>query len=181
MHYNIRAGDSFEAEFSSVHYSPGQGDTAVLHITRAKESIAVPGDPAADGWTFQISAEQTSMFTPGVATVSIRVTRQDGKVFTVRSDVAVIKADPATIESSAEFAERMVNAIERALEGGLSADERVAFSSISVGGRSLTLLSRAELIEERAYWIRALKKRLGRYRDVKSRPVNTNSILGARP
>lgn len=175
----LRVGDTFVKEWRySARFMEEPDDSAILYIARGDASIAIEGEKTGDAWRFFVSSQQTSFLEPGVASLSIRITKADGRVFTVLRDTVRIKPSADSSESSAAFAEKMVKAIERVLEGGLSADERVAFSSMAVGGRSLTLLSRQELIDERAYWSRVLNKKLGKFRPIRSRGVDIGSILG---
>jgi hypothetical protein len=175
---DIIAGDTYKVEFKTDNFqSP---DATCTFLLQGPTALQIQGTADGEGgWNFVVSSMQTSLLTAGTYTYAFRVT-QDGESYTKKHGPVTVKANPADTTPKVMFAEKMVAAIERVLEGQLSAKEVVAISSMSVGGRSLTLLDRDELIEERARWIRILNKyRRGGY-GIKSRPVTTHSILGER-
>lgn len=175
---DIIAGDTYKTEFKTDDFqSP---DATCVFLLQGPNALQVQGTPDGEGgWEFSVSSMQTSLLSAGTYTFAFRVS-QDGESYTKKHGPITVKPNPADTTPRVMFAEKMVAAIERVLEGQLSPKEAVAISSMSVGGRSLTLLDRDELIEERARWIRILNKyRRGGY-GVKSRPVSTHSILGER-
>jgi len=174
----IIAGDTYKLSFKNDEFaSPAATCTFLL---QGPNALQVQGTADGEGgWNFVVSSMQTSLLTPGTYTYAFRIT-QDGESYTKKHGPATVKPNPADTTPRIMFAEKMLYSIERVLEGQLSPKEAVAISSMSVGGRSLTLLDRDELIEERARWIRILNKyRNGGY-GIKSRPVTTHSILGER-
>lgn len=175
---NVISGDTYKATYQDTTYSPSTA-TCRLFIT-GPNSINVAGvDNGEGGWLFTLSATQTALLTSGTYTYAYRVT-VSGEIYTVSSGVIRVLPNPADTTPKVVFAEKMLQAIERVLEGQLSPAEAVAVQSFSVGGRSLTMLSREELMEERGKWIRSLNRMRNGGIGVKGRPVNINSILGSR-
>lgn len=175
---NIISGDTFKTTFKHDEFqSP---DATCTFLLNGPSALQIQGTADGEGgWEFVVSSMQTNLLTAGTYTYAFRVT-QNGESYTKKHGTASVKINPADTTPRILFAEKMVAAIERVLEGQLTPKEAVGISSMSVGGRSLTLLNRDELIEERARWIRILNKyRNGGY-GVKSRPVSTHSILGER-
>jgi len=131
------------------------------------------------GWDFTFTSNQTAILEKGEYSYAIRVYKS-GETFTKEIGSLRVLPDPASTVTERQFAERMIEAIEKCLEGQLSTEEAVAVNSFSVGGRSLTFLSREELLNERATWIRKLNKLRGSGSGIKTIPININSILGMR-
>jgi hypothetical protein len=175
---DIISGDTYKTSLTLVGYSPD--DYTAKLLLRGPAALQVDGISNGEGWDFTISATQTTILSPGTYSYAIRVFRSN-EAYTRAQGTLMVRANPADTTPKVVFAEKMIAAIERVLEGQLSGREAVAISAMSVGGRSLTLLDRSELLEERARWIRTLKKLRGQPTGVVSKPVNTNSILGNRP
>jgi len=177
---SIISGDTYKTTFKHADYNPT--DDSCQFLLNGASTLQVTGVANADndGWDFTASARQTAILLPGTYRYAFRVTTSAGEAYTKEYGTIGVRPNPADTTPKQYFAEKMVAAIERVLEGQLTTDEAVAISSLSIGGRSLTMLDRDELIEERARWIRTLNKLRNGGIGVKSRGVDINSVLGER-
>lgn len=175
----IVAGDYYKVQ-STLSDSPSTTWTATMYLTGLTPTSATGSARSDGGFDFVFSADKTSLLSPGTYGYYIRAEKGE-EVYTRETGTIRVLANPANQVSTQEFAEKMVDLLEKALSNQLNADEAVALSSISIGGRSLAFLPREELIKERSYWIRKLnKKRKGNSPSVKSVPVDIDSLLGNR-
>lgn len=176
---SIISGDTYKVNYRHDDYDSSTDSAKLLLSGPSVLSVTGSAD-GSGGWNFVVSSTQTGFLQEGTYKYAFRVTNADNESYTKETGIVGVKPNPAAQTPRVIFAERMVYAIERVLEGQLTPKEAVAIGSMSVGGRSLTLLSRDELIEERARWIRILNRMRNRDIGVNSRGVNINSILGNR-
>lgn len=168
------AGDSYKVEYSHSRYSSDEGWTLTYYLSGAKTTLQQEGESDGDGgWVVTLSASRTSLLSEGLYKESLRVS--DGTdSYTVRSRTIRVVPNPATQPPRGAVAERMLRLVEAALENQLSEEE--ALESISIGGRSIQYMSRAELLAERDYWMRELASATG-VSPWKSIPIRANRIF----
>jgi hypothetical protein len=70
--------------------------------------------------------------------------------FTVEQGVITVQPNYAIQASKEALCNRMITLIEKALVNQLSTGE--AAESISIAGRSISLMNRADLLKERSFW-----------------------------
>jgi D-serine deaminase-like pyridoxal phosphate-dependent protein len=152
---NFTAGDSqrftqFYPEYPSsayvgVLYLNGPGTLTVNGVS----SITTT-----DAYDFVIAASQTTFLKSGVYTYSVRVI-SGIDAYTVESGRIQVAPNLAVEPSRELICDKMIALIEKALTNQLSSGEAV--ESISIAGRSLTMMSRNELLIERGFWAREKK------------------------
>lgn len=175
----IVSGDTWKVEGVRLDDYPSSEWTATLFL-EGPSSAQIGGDNRPDGgFDFTLGPAASSNLEEGTYRYYIRFT-SGSEAYTKVTDVVRVKENPATSTDKVMFAEEMVSLIEACLRGQLSAKEKIAAASVSVGGRSLAFLERSELISERNFWIRKLNKLRTKRPDVVSTPININSLLGNR-
>lgn len=153
MQTALIAGDTFTYTLDDSTYT-GQSDTGVLYLG----NIAAMSEVGSDGFMkFTVNADRTKLLPAGIYNVSVRVTRGDGTVQTVRTWSLQVLANPAN-SPKVDMASRMIELIDKALVGMLEDGE--AIESQSLSGRSFNYMSRTELLEERAFWVMSLNRTL---------------------
>lgn len=115
--------------------------SAQLNVTATAESD--------DSFTVTLTAAQTAPLKAGLYPYALRVSNA-GEVYTVDSGYIEVRPNPLYAAGSISVASRMLDLIDTALLGQLSDGD--AIEAMSISGRSLTNISRLELLEERAYW-----------------------------
>lgn len=151
---SFTAGDSFEFTQSYADYSTEDGWSGTLYIS-GPSILTVTGTSGSNGsHIFSATAAQTANLKAGVYQYTVRVTDGTDKV-TVESGVFDIYANPELFQNREVLAAKMIQLVEKALTNQLTAGE--AAESISIAGRSITLMSRQDLLNERAFWYRELR------------------------
>lgn len=152
------AGDTVKF---SQHYTdyPSSDYTSVLYFN-GPTNLAVSGaasTPANDeyfkenGFLYTVSATQGQFLKAGVYDYAIRMTSAS-LAFTVEKGVVNVQANYAVQASKEYLCTRMIELIEKALLNQLSAGE--AAESISIAGRSISMMNRKDLLTERSFWDR---------------------------
>lgn len=104
-----------------------------------------------NGFLFTTTAANTAFLKAGLYNFTVRVS--DGTdTLTAETGTINIYANPATALSKEAICVRMIELIEKALVNQLSTGE--AAESISIAGRSISMMNRRDLLVERAFWNR---------------------------
>ena len=150
------AGDTVRFTQYYTDY-PSTDYTSVLYLT-GPTNLAVSGaistpstDPnyTEDGFLYTISATQGQYLKGGIYNYAVRM-NSASMAFTVESGVVNVQANYALQASKEALCNRMVELIEKALVNQLSTGE--AAESISIAGRSISMMNRNDLLKERSFW-----------------------------
>jgi hypothetical protein len=152
---NFTAGDSqrftqFYPEYPSSAYVGTLYFNGVTTLTiTGASSTTTP-----DAYDFVIPASQTTFLKSGTYQYAVRVV--SGSTATTLESGRIQVAPNLAVEPSRELiCDKMIAFIEKAMLNQLSTGE--AAESISIAGRSISLMNRNELLTERAYWAREKK------------------------
>jgi hypothetical protein len=161
----IIAGDSVRYVKSFAGFT-SDTSTAVFTlngstIVTATATASVPTDVdySPNGFVFVLTAVQTQYLKGGLYSYNIRVT-EGQTVTTVESHSVTVQDNPAYTPNREAVCTRMIDLINKALLNQLSTGE--AAQSIAIAGRSISLMSRQELIRERSFWERERRALQGR-------------------
>lgn len=149
----IIAGDTHIFNYSNASY-PASSWTLTFSLV-GPSILSVTADADGDDYIITLTSAQTAVLTAGTYTYGYRV-RQGDTAYSLHTGVISVRENPASQTPKIQVAERMLQLIESALMGQLSEGE--AAESLSIGGRSISLISRAELIEERSFWLAELNR-----------------------
>lgn len=150
------AGDTVRFTQYYTDY-PSTDYTSVLYLT-GPTNLAVSGaistpstDPnyTEDGFLYTISATQGQYLKGGIYNYAVRM-NSASMAFTVESGVVNVQSNYALQASKEALCNRMIELIEKALVNQLSSGE--AAESISIAGRSISMMNRADLLKERSFW-----------------------------
>jgi hypothetical protein len=152
------AGDSLKftqyySEYPSSVYTDASlyfvGPSTLSVVGVASTTINNPAHHKDNAFLFALPASSTEYIKAGLYNYSVRVS--DGAdTHTVETGTITIYANPATTLPKEAVCNRMIELIEKALLNQLSTGE--AAESISIAGRSISMMNRRELLIERAYW-----------------------------
>ncbi len=134
------------SDYTSVLYFNGPTNLAV------SGAISTPStDPnyVQDGFLYTVTATQGQYLKAGVYDYAIRM-NSASMAFTVEKGVINVQANYAVQASKEALCTRMIELIEKALVNQLSAGE--AAESISIAGRSISMMNRKDLLSERGFW-----------------------------
>jgi hypothetical protein len=156
----IIAGDSIRYVQKYVDYTPTIFSASLF--INASTTISVQGIPSVssdsdymqDAFVFYVAANQTQVLSGGLYSYTVRV-NDAVTTKTVESNNITIAPNPAFVKNREQICTRMIDLIEKAMINQLSTGE--AAESISIAGRSISLMSRAELLSERSFWDRERK------------------------
>lgn len=167
MQTQLIAGDTFSYTLADSSY-PSSGFSGVLYLgNKSANSVAVSGS-----LTFTISAASTQTITAGIYQGSIRlIETATGIVTTVKAWTVSVMNNPAT-QPVTNIAYRMVELIDKALINQLEDGEAV--ESLSLSGRSVSFMSREELMTERAYWQLSINRMIHNDSGLRTIPLTTN-------
>jgi len=151
---NFTAGDTVSFTTSYTDYRSDNGWSATVYFS-GPSTLQIDATAGTEGdFVFQIPATQTAYLKAGLYSYAIRVTSTITKKI-VESGAFSVYQNPEVMTSKEAIASRMIELIEKALINQLSSGEAV--ESMSIAGRSLTLMNRTELLTERGFWNRELK------------------------
>lgn len=151
---SFTAGDSITFEQTYADYPSDAGWSASLYIS-GPSLLTVTSVAGTNGsHTFPLIATQTANLKAGVYQYTVRVTDGTDKI-SVQTGILDIFANPEQFQSREVLAAKMITLVEKALTNQLSSGEAV--DSISIAGRSVSMMSRQELLTERAFWYRELR------------------------
>ena len=134
------------SDYTSVLYFNGPTNLAV------SGAISTPSnDPhyTENGFLYTVTSTQGQYLKAGVYDYAIRMTSAS-MAFTVEKGVINVQANYAIQASKEALCTRMIELIEKALVNQLSTGE--AAESISIAGRSISMMNRKDLLTERAFW-----------------------------
>lgn len=152
MMKHLISGDTFSYVLTNPEY-PASRTTGTLHLGHLQAS----GVANASGQLeFTINPESTRTLVAGIYQASVRI-YQDGVTKTIQQWSVYVSSNPA-LTPVVNVAFRMVELIDKALMNQLADGEAV--ESLSLSGRSISFMSRTELLEERAIWIRHIERQV---------------------
>jgi hypothetical protein len=166
MQTQLIAGDTFIYTLDDSTYS-ANAFTGVLYIgSKSATGVNVSGS-----LKFTIAAANTQTIVPGIYQGSIRLTEiATSIVTTVKAWTVRAVNNPATTPVI-NIAYRMVELIDAALIGQLADGEAV--ESLSLSGRSVSFMSREELMNERAYWQQSINRMVNNDFGLRTIPLMT--------
>lgn len=152
------AGDSVKFTQQYHDYPSTEYTTATLYfngpsLTTSTGVVSTPSNNPNGhldgGFLFAISASNTAFLKAGLYNFIVRVSNGTDTI-TAETGTVNIYANPETALSKESVCVRMIDLIEKALINQLSTGE--AAESISIAGRSISMMNRRELLIERAFW-----------------------------
>lgn len=143
----IISGDTHQFEYDNSDY-PASSWTVKYHLV-GPTPLTVVATADGDTHVITISAAQSAVLTAGIYNYALRAYSGD-TVYTIESGQVQVQPNPASAQSNILLAQRMLTLIEAALTNQLTDGE--AMEAISIAGRSISNISRLELIEERGFW-----------------------------
>ena len=152
---NFIAGDSVTftqlyRDYSSTDYN------SVLYLN-GPSTLQVSGSISSNvtaSFDYNITPNASQYLKSGLYTFSVRV-MSASVAYTVETGNITVYPNPAIQTSREALCNRMIELIEKALINQLSTGE--AAESISIAGRSISLMNRTELLNERGFWNRERK------------------------
>lgn len=143
------AGDSVQYTLSYSDYPSSDYTSSVLYLN-GPSIISINGIPtSSNAHFFNLAASGSAYLKSGLYTFTVRVS--SGSITqTAETGTITVYQNPATAVSKEAICVRMLDLIEKALLNQLTSGE--AAESISIAGRSISMMSRRELLIERAFW-----------------------------
>ena len=143
------AGDSVQYTLSYSDYPSSDYTSSVLYLN-GPSLISVTGTPtSSNAHFFNLAASGSAYLKSGLYTFTVRVS--SGSITqTAETGTITVYQNPATAVSKEAICVRMLDLIEKALLNQLTSGE--AAESISIAGRSISMMSRRDLLIERAFW-----------------------------
>jgi|Laugrespbdmm15sd_2_1035082.scaffolds.fasta_scaffold57868_2 hypothetical protein len=146
QHYTDYPSDDYNALF----YLNG---ASLLSISGSASTTSNP-DHAEGAFLFTITANQGAYLKSGTYAYAVRVT--SGSInYTAESGNITVLPNIALQQSKESICNRMIELIEKSLLNQLSSGE--AAESISIAGRSISMMNRRDLLVERSFWDRERK------------------------
>lgn len=149
----IISGDSSQFTLSNSDY-PASAWT-LNYLLSGPTTLTVAGVASGDDFIITLTANQTTVLKPGVYSWAIRV-YQGVLAYTLESGVVEVKMNPLQTTAKLNMAQQMIDLIDKALLNQLTEGE--AMEALSIGGRSISNISRLELLQERATWYEELRR-----------------------
>lgn len=143
------AGDSVQYTSSYSDYPSSDYTSSVLYLN-GPSLISINGTPTSNNaHSFNLAASGSAYLKSGLYTFTVRVS--SGSITqTAETGTITVYQNPATAVSKEAICVRMLDLIEKALLNQLTSGE--AAESISIAGRSISMMSRRDLLIERAFW-----------------------------
>lgn len=154
------AGDTINFTQPYADYPSSDYTSSVLYIN-GPSLLTINGVPSTttnnpdyhleNAHLFKLAASGSAYLKSGLYSFSVRVS--SGSItYTAETGNLTVYQNPATATSKEAICVRMIDLIEKALTNQLTTGE--AAESISIAGRSISMMSRRELLIERAFWNR---------------------------
>lgn len=166
MQSQLIAGDTFTVTLDDTTYTSA-AYTGTLYVgSKSVQGVATNGF-----LKFTLTAGITGTITAGIYQASIRVQHiATGIVQTVKVWTLRVVNNPAT-QPTVNIAYRMVELIDKALLNQLEDGEAV--ETMSLTGRSVSFMSREELMNERAIWQQAINRMVNNDAGFRTIPLKT--------
>jgi hypothetical protein len=145
----IIAGDTMKVEYEHSDYPVADWTYALILV--GPSTVTITGVAG----LFTLTAAQSSILKAGQYEYAYRAT-SGSEQYTLQTGTTRVRPSFALATTRINTAERMIDLIEKALLNQLSEGEAV--EALSIGGRSLTTISRMELLKERGFWIAELRQ-----------------------
>jgi len=137
------------SDYTSILYINGPSLLSINGV--ASTTANNPDDHIDNAHLFNLAPSGSAYLKSGLYNYSVRVS--SGSVsYTAEVGKLTVYQNPATTISKEFICVRMLDLIEKALLNQLTTGE--AAESISIAGRSISMMSRRELLIERAFWNR---------------------------
>ena len=149
----IVAGDSGQFTFASSDY-PATAWT-LNYLLAGPSNLTIAGVATGSNFLVSLTAAQSTVLLPGMYSWAVRV-YQGVKAYTVDSGVVEVKPNPLQLTPKILMAQQMIDLIDKALLNQLTEGE--AMEALSIGGRSISNISRLELLQERSTWYAELQR-----------------------
>lgn len=148
INFTVTYSDYLSSDYtSSILYINGPSLLSITGV--ASTTINNPDDHSEGAYLFKLAPSGSAYLKAGVYNYSVRVS--SGSVsYTAEVGTLNVYQNPATAVSKEAICVRMLDLIEKALLNQLSTGE--AAESISIAGRSISMMNRRELLIERAFW-----------------------------
>ena len=148
----VFAGMALSFTDSSSDYPASDGYTLKYSITNAQRTYTLESTADGDDHDFAIATATTGGWIPGKYRWTAYADLA-GELYAIGAGDVEIKADPTSAGDQRSHVEKVLDAIETVLEGKASSDA----ASLSIGGKSISRYSPAELREWRKEYRRELK------------------------
>lgn len=152
---SIIAGDGYTIDLT-YEYKPSDGYSAVMYL-RGSQVLAVDATVIGDSFRFALTSSITRNLSEGIYEVAVAVKKNDERT-TVQTAWLEVKADFASAGNRVSHAERVLAAIEDAIAGRVTDD----VESLSIAGRSISLIPIMELLQLRAIYTKEVNALKGR-------------------
>jgi hypothetical protein len=152
----LQAGDTISWTESSADYPPSGGWTLAFSLQMPDRTpITITGTASGTSYAISVSPSTSKGWLPGTYSWQAYVYKGTPPAFTDRITLATgeieIIADISQATSQNDFRSTARKNYEM-ITAALSGDGSPYVQSYSIGGRSLSKYSRAELIKERSFW-----------------------------
>jgi hypothetical protein len=150
----IQAGDSYEwTESESLYPAPTYTLTAYLV---GNVTLTLTGVGSGSEHVFSLTVADSKKLIPGLYEYQVRASDGTDAVTLYRGKLTVLQnlATTAAGYDARSHARRTLEGIEAALEGRLTKEH----SQLTIGGRSISLLSPEELIKAKSYYDMLVKR-----------------------
>ena len=148
INFTVSYSDYLSTDYTgSVLYINGP---SLLSVTGVPSTTTNNPDNHSEGaYLFTLASSGSAYLKSGLYNYTVRVS--SGSVsYTAEVGTLTVYQNPATAVSKEAICVRMLDLIEKALLNQLSTGE--AAESISIAGRSISMMNRRELLIERAFW-----------------------------
>ena len=147
----IIAGDSYSLLLAYSDYPASAGWSITLYLN-GPVSIQLTGSASSDSYAITIPTTKTGLLTVGTYAYSIAVSNSSGEKHTVESGFLAVSDNLAGKANTILQAERILNAINCAIEGRITDDVQ----TLSIAGRSISLIPVTDLMTYRAMYTKEL-------------------------
>ena len=154
----LQAGDTWEWEFSDSDY-PASTWTLTYALVDSNRKITITASADDDTHSVSVAMATTAAYVPGIYHFQAYVTDGTDRFKVDEGTVEVLpNFAAATAYDNRSHVKKVLDALEALIEGKASKDK----ASYSIGGRSISHMSPAELIEwrdnYRAQYVREIRK-----------------------
>lgn len=146
----IRAGDLIKFKRQYSDFPTSEDWTVKAYFVNAGEQLAITAAESGADYLFTITAAASADLTVGMMRYIIRA-EDDTDIYTIETGLIEVEADVAAATSGYDFrsfARKSLEALEAVIENRASQ----AHLSHSIAGRSISLMSAAELTEWHIYF-----------------------------
>ena len=146
----IRAGDLVKWKRNFSDFPTSEDWTVKAYLVNSSEQLAITATESGSDYLFTITAAQSAALSAGMMRYIIRA-EDDTDIYTAEKGLIEVEADVAAATGGLDFrtfARKALEALEAVIENRASQ----AHLSLSIAGRSISLMSSTELMEWRNYF-----------------------------